>query len=596
MANLVSPGYERSALINNILAPNEERVIEFKGLNRRDMVEEGEMSDMTNLTSDNYPLLTPRKLRGVYPLPEEVTVPLKIMARYNRLAMIARYTYEDENEEEQEAIGFFFDGVLKSQVTGLTEASEMVAINTKICFFPQKSYVEVRQSGSEVIVGDFGYLGYSTTLTAAQVALSNADARLTISAPSTGYSIGYDDAVDIHIVSYTPDGGSATGTDFNISAAIEEVIESDSILTLVLPRESFIEMTGEGVSSLTISGTLDRGVPDMDMVIEWNNRLWGASSEENTIYACKLGDPKNWHYFQATSLDSYYAQQGTDGVWTGCAAYSSHIIFFKQNGMARIYGSAPSNYQITNTKCYGVEEGSRGSVVTINDTVFYSSVVGIMAYDGGTPYCVSEKLGKKFKYVVAGSDGAKYYASIRTKDVGPELMVLDINRGVWHKEDQPILVSTCQIDDRMYFIEHDSEYLTCGNSAICNAYLLCGMGEPKEGVIKVVNPANATETYDEMEWSATFGPFDEFIENRKIYSKILMRLLRKSDSYVNVYISINEGEWEKVYEFNPASTGGDFIPIIPRRCDRYSIKVEGKGECCIKSLTRNVRRGTGGRL
>ena len=64
MANLVSPGYNQSTLINSMLAPMEERIIEFKGLNRRDYVEEGEMSDMKNLTSDNYPLLTPRNLRA----------------------------------------------------------------------------------------------------------------------------------------------------------------------------------------------------------------------------------------------------------------------------------------------------------------------------------------------------------------------------------------------------------------------------------------------------------------------------------------------------------------------------------------------------
>ena len=337
-------------------------------------------------------------------------------------------------------------------------------------------------------------------------------------------------------------------------------------------------------------------MPTLDIIIEWNNRLWGASNSENMIFACKLGDPKNWQYYQGTALDSYYAQQGTDGIWTGCATYSNHIIFFKQNGMARIYGSAPSNFQITNTKCYGVEEGSRGSVVTINDQVFYKSVIGIMAYDGGTPYCISEKFGKRFKNVVAGSEGRKYYASIQTEDEGPELMVLDIDRGVWHKEDSVIFHDTCSIDNKMYFITHNSEGLVCSENTITDPYLRVGSGEADSGGVSVVNPMNPTESYESMEWSATFGPFDEYLENRKIYSKLLLRLVRKAGSKVDVYISINEGEWEHVYTFDPAVTGGDFIPIIPRRCDRYSIKIVGKGNCSIKSLTRNVRRGTGGRL
>ena len=234
--------------------------------------------------------------------------------------------------------------------------------------------------------------------------------------------------------------------------------------------------------------------------------------------------------------------------------------------------------------------------MTVNDVVFYNSVVGIMAYEGGSPYLISDKLGKKFKYVVGGTDGHKYYASIRTKDLGPELMVLDVERGVWHKEDEPILKDTCQIDNRMYFIEHESESMTCSDSLICDSYLLVGSGEPSSGAVKIVNPVNETEIAEDVEWSAVFGPFDEYIENRKIYSRILLRLKRDEDSEVSVYISENEGAWELVQKFDPAKTGGDYIPIIPRRCDRYSIKIEGIGKCSIKSLTRKVRRGTGGRL
>lgn len=613
MANLVSPGYKETKLINSILAANEERIIEFKGLNRRDYVEEGEMSDMQNLTSDNYPLLTPRKLRGTYPLPTGVVIPLKIMARYNKICLIAKDSNDDVN--------FYFDGTKVAEINDLTEDSEMVAINTKICFFPQKTCISILQSGStvQVITGSYTSLEASVTIAAANkvdVTISNTDARMTLSGD---YDFSYDDAINLEgNLIYQASGDN---TDITISCIasciIEEVIKTTSpaTTTLVLPRETFIELTGEGAHdikfySFTVGGDdepcITRTMPDLDMVIEWNNRLWGANSIDNTIYACKLGDPKNWQYYQGTSLDSYYAQQGTDGVWTGCAAYSSHIIFFKQNGMARIYGSAPSNYQITNTKCYGVEEGSRGSVVTINDKVFYKSVIGIMAYDGGTPYCVSEKFNYPFKYVVGGSEGRKYYASIQTENIGPELMVLDIDRGVWHKEDSSYTIgeekhpskfkSTCSIDDKLYFITHDSEGLTCGNDVYPDPYLLCGAGEPTEGEISIINPYTPTEIYEDMDWSATFGPFDEYIENRKIYSKLMLRLLRKKESWVKVYISIDEGDWEKVYEFDPASTGGDYIPIIPRRCDRYSVKIEGQGDCCIKSLTRNVRRGTGGRL
>lgn len=583
MANLVSPGFKQSSLINEILAPNEERIIEFMGLNRRPVVNEGEMSDMWNMTSDNYPLLTPRKPRGIYTLPDDATEPLEIMTRYGKIGLIA----EDDDGE----ICFYFDGSKVTSITDLGVNTRMACINTKICFFPQKTYLEIVQEGDTFTTGDYGSLEDEAELSTETVTISNEDARIDV---GSGYGFAYDDAINISgTLTYTPDGGSETTATVVASCIIEDV---DST-TLILPNNTFIEITGENPSNVTFSGTISRTMPDLDYVIEWNNRLWGASNFDNTLYACKLGDPRNWQYFQGTSMDSYYAQQGTDGVWTGCAHYSNHLIFFKQNSMARIYGTSPSNFQITNTECYGVEMDSRRSVVTINDRVFYKSVIGIMAYDGGIPYCISDKLNTRYKTAVGGTEGTKYYCSAQSANGGYELMVLDIDKAEWHKEDNLHIASYCSLDNKLYYVTHGNGVLLCGNDVICSDWLLVGGVSDEPGYVGIVNPENAAENYSDMEWHATFGPFDEFIENKKIYSKILIRLVPvEEDCEVSVYISIDEGPWELVKAFDPVPMGGEFIPIIPRRCDRYSIKVEGKGNCSIKSLTRRVRRGTGGKL
>lgn len=583
MANLVSPGFNQSSLINEILAPNEERIIEFMGLNRKPVVEEGEMSDMWNMTSDNYPLLTPRKPRGLYALPDDAVEPLEIMTRFGKIGLIA----EDSNGD----ISFYFDGQKVPSVTGLGVSTRMVAINTKICFFPQKTYLEVAQTGEGVTVGNYGNLEDEAALAGVTVTISNLDVRIDA---GTGHAFAYDDAINIEgSLTYTPQGGTETTVPCLASCVIEEMDGT----TLVLPRETFIELTGDVPSNVTFTGTISRTIPDLDHVIEWNNRLWGAVSADNTIYASKLGDPRNWQYYQGTSLDSYYAQQGTDGIWTGCAHYSNHLIFFKQNSMARIYGSAPSNFQITNTECYGVEEGSRRSVVTINDRVFYKSVIGIMGYDGGIPYCISDKLNTRYKTAVGGTEGTKYYCSAQSENGGFELMVLDIDKAEWHKEDNLRIASYCSLDNKLYYVTQGNGILLCSNDVICSDWLLVGGVSETPGHVGIVNPDNASESYSDMQWHATFGPFDEFIENRKIYSKILIRLVpAEEDCKVSVYISLNEGPWELVKAFDPVPMGGEFIPIIPRRCDRYSIKVEGQGNCSIKSLTRRVRRGTGGKL
>ena len=556
MANLVGPV--------NYLPPVENRVIEFKGLNRKTVVEEGEMSMMHNMTSDNYPVLSPRTPRGSYALPPGAVKPLKIMERFERIAMIAK--------KADGSIAFFYHLTEVTNVTGLTEETEMVAINNKICFFPQKTYLEIVRTGSVVATGNYGNLEANSTLTNAGVTISNEDVRINMHTPAMAAEYAYDDAIVINGTMTFTDAEGTVHTD--VPAAASCVIEEVSNNVLVLPRETFIELTGEGATNITYSGNISRTMPDLDYVIEWNNRLWGVSNIANTIYACKLGDPKNWQYFQATSLDSYYAEQGTDEDWTGCAAYSNHLIFFKQNSMARIYGTAPSNWQLANAKCYGVEAGSSKSVVVINDRVIYKSTIGIMAYDGGTPYCISDKFNDKFDNVIAGTEGRKYYASIKTEAGDYELMVLDVDKGLWHKEDDVRFRSCCTLDGRLYFIEE------------------IGTDDFLKDRIYIINPATATETKLQRDWMATFGAFDELIEDRKIYSRMSLRFIAQPGTKVSIFIKMDDGEWELVKRFAYAGTGGETVPIVPRRCDRFSIKVVGTGDCEIKSLTRRFRRGS----
>lgn len=590
----------------NMLRPSVERIIEFKGLNRRTTVQEGEMSDMLNLSSDDYPVLTQRKPRGRMNLPSGVVRPLQLMSRYDKIAMIAI---------KSNGVGFYYDGALVSEVTGLSESTRMVAINNRVCFFPEKKSIDITNQG--VQSGTYRSLEASITLASdTTITTSNLDARITLPA---GHNLKYDDAININgTLKYTPYGGSATTMPITVSAIIEEVVNTN---TIVLPRETFIEMTGEGATNvkLAANSTIKREIPDLDHVIEWNNRLWGASSADNTIYASKLGDPSNWQFYQGTSMDSYYAEQGTDGDWTGVALYSNHLIFFKENSMCRIYGTAPSNFQITNSEVFGVEPGSRQSVITINDTVFYKSRIGIMAYSGGIPYCISDGFNVEFRDVVAGTEKRKYYASIHTKASGYELMVFDTEKRLWHKEDNARFRSCATIGDKLYFVEYQDDLLVCSEQLPCSEWLLCGNGSTT-GTVGIVNPQTSYESADDIKWRAVLGPFDEYIEEHKIYSKLALRIksnyegsnyitdendaeimtdegqLFRIDRTVNVYISMDEGDWELVETYDPPETKGDFIPIIPRRCDRYSVKLEGYGVCEIKTLTRRVRQGSFGRI
>ena len=133
---------------------------------------------------------------------------------------------------------------------------------------------------------------------------------------------------------------------------------------------------------LAVSITLERRVPDLDFVTEQGNRVWGCSKKENTIYACRLGDPTNWYSYRGIAADSYAVSVGSDGTFTGAASCMGYVLFFKENCIHKLYGSKPSDYQLSSVRCRGVAANAAHSLCVLNETLYYLSPGGVMAWDG----------------------------------------------------------------------------------------------------------------------------------------------------------------------------------------------------------------------
>lgn len=546
------------------LTPTEQRIIEFKGLNKRDVVEEGEMRAMRNLTAERYPLLCPRRPRGELEGPAGVK-PISAITKYEKVAMIGL---------ADDGYHFYYDNQKIDVVTGMTADTKMVAINTRICFYPQKTVYHIYDRTYKSMEA------YLSLTVGANILLTDESDIIQLDAADRAQlsMLKVDDAINID-GEFTVVYGEGEET---ITAHAATVVKGLTNTSIELPLNTFLELRTYAEfesATLKVGGTVKRTVPDLDVVMESNNRLWGASNADNTIYACKLGDPFNWQYYQTTSMDSYYAQQGSDGDWTGCANYGAHLIFFKEDSMTKLYGTAPASYQTVNVLVPGVEKGSEKSVAVINDMVVYKGRKGMMAYDGGTPYEISTKFGDaKFRNVVGGTDGQNYFCTIEDRiDGSHSFLVLDIEKAVWHMHDNLNVGS---------FFVYDGQ--------------LCAIDKDSEGIV-IIDAEEATEAYDDISWEAEFGPFDEYMEHKKIYSKLSLRVIGAAGSTVSIYIALNDGhltaDWEhvKTIYFNEDGSG-EFIPIVPRRCDRYSVRIEGQGKCEIKELTRRVRLGTGGKL
>ena len=313
----------------------------------------------------------------------------------------------------------------------------------------------------------------------------------------------------------------------------------------------------------------------MDFICECNNRLWGCryglnrnGDVVNEIYSCKQGDFKNWFCYAGISTDSYAASVGSDGVWTGCVHYGSYVMFFKENCIHKLYGNMPSDYQVIEQKVRGLQRGSEKSICAVNETLFYKSSSDICYYDGSLPVAISYPLGEEnFTDAVAGNIGNKYYVCMTNSRGQRILYVYDITKQMWHKEDEINISEFCRVDTDLFFINADTKEL--------------------------VNVCGSSEVEGDFDWYVETGNIGYSYSDNKYVGRMLLRLSKPVESEVRLYIQYDDvGEWESISSLNGGGTRSFSLPLTPRRCDHFRVRIEGYGECKIYSISKVLEIGS----
>lgn len=320
--------------------------------------------------------------------------------------------------------------------------------------------------------------------------------------------------------------------------------------------------------------TITRKAPDMDFVIESQNRLWGCKygivdgKTVNEIYVSKQGDFKNWNCFMGLSTDSYAASCGTDGQFTGAITHLGYPIFFKEDCMHKVYGNFPANYQIQATACRGVQKGCHNSMAIVNEVLYYKSRSGVMAYDGSLPAEVSYALGGvSYDNAVACGHGNKYYISMRNGE-DYTLFVYDTKMGVWHKEDNTQVDAFCSCRNELYYIPNGA------------------------GAIKTMFGSGIEDT-SPVQWMAETGILNVSITDKQYISRLNVKMSLNIDSMVQFYIQYDSmGGWEHISSMKGTVLKTFTVPIRPKRCDHMRLRIVGTGDAKIYSITKTIEQGS----
>ena len=323
----------------------------------------------------------------------------------------------------------------------------------------------------------------------------------------------------------------------------------------------------------------ERRVPDLDFVTEQGNRVWGCSRKENSIYACALGDPTNWYSYRGIASDSYAVSVGSDGAFTGAASCLSYILFFKENCIHKLYGSKPSDYQMSSVRCRGVAAKAAGSLCVIAETLYYLSPDGVMAWSGSLPAKVSGALdtGKltAADWAMGGQLDARYYLYLHRRadgDGNGRLLVYDTEKGLWHEE-SPAGTEMVSTGQQLYLWD---------GSALWAA----GSDRETEG-----------EEEANLRFEAVTGDIGMNVPDDKYISRVTLRLDALAHTVVTVAVSYDGGAWETVGSCAVTQERQRVnLPFVPRRHDLMRLKFSGTGQMTLRSMAFTAADAAGARV
>ena len=491
-------------------------MVQMGKINYSDSFQDGDLADSRNISARRLPYIA---TRPAHQKMEDSGV--SSMTSWNKLITV-------------KGTKVYYDG---QEATGsVTEGEKQFAIvNTKCVIWPDKKYLDLTNNTIKDLAASTSVSG--ATFTSNTMTVSGVDL-------TAYFSVG--DCVQI--------SGCTDVTANNKSIVIQNLTQA----VMTVSDDAFIATTESGTINI------DRKIPDLDYICESENRLWGCSNADRTIYASALGDPTNFYTYEGVSTDSYAVAVGSQGDFTGCCKLSSSVLFWKETILHKMLGSYPAEYSLHTYNIEGLRAGCHKSLQVINDVLFYVGLHGVFAFSGGTPSMISLNFGsKELTDAVGGNDGDTYFLCAKDGEES-HLYLYETTHNIWVLEDALNIVDFARIGKDLYFLDANGDIYKHDS----------GAEDP------------------EIEWYMVTKPFYETINGRKVYSKLQMRLELPKGSYITLSARCDGQPWEQVQKI--VGKGYDVIPVrfMINRCDKFELKIEGKGPAAILGMNRVFAMGS----
>ena len=606
----------------------------FGGYNHNLRIGAGEFYDMTNLTSDDYPVLSPRRPRGEYKRPKDKD--------WGFLGLIAKDSlcYVDivtpPNSEGKNGVARLY---INGKAVQDTESADMsltvetekdadgnwkpipktlISMGSYVIIMPDKKYVNTVTD--EYGNTDCGYIEASVT--------TSADVNFELCKID---GTGYEDMVVSPTAPPLPEGEEtyADRTLWLDTASKPNVLKQYSTTTSqwVSVATTYIKITSVGSNigvpfaegdGVTISGVKDAGLADlnstmviqargtdyiivtgildnvytqrlsdgaitikrqmpaMDFIIESGNRLWG----------CRYGPANNGQVVN----EIYASKLGDFKNWNAFASISTDSYVASVGTDGQFTGAITHlGYPIFfKENCFHKVYGNYPSNYQIQTT----ACRGVQKDCSKSLAIVNETLFYKSRSGVCAYDGSlpvemssalgdEAYSDAVAGSLGNKYYIsMKDSGGAYHLFVYDTKKGMWHREDNTQAVEFcacrgDLYYIDYADKQIKTVR---GTGDAHEATVK---------------WSAETGIIGTDSPDKKSISRIDIRMSLKIGTRVFFYVQYDSsGEWEHIFTMQGTNLRSFAVPIRPQRCDHLRLRIDGTGEAKIFSICKTTETGS----
>ena len=321
-------------------------------------------------------------------------------------------------------------------------------------------------------------------------------------------------------------------------------------------------------------------VPSLKYATVHLSRVFGV--DDDRVYASGFNDYANWNL---DTIDEYNeanawcspSQSNTkaSGKFTGITTYQNHVVCFKQDFMHEIYNTK-NPFRLQDIYAEGAIDNR--TIQDVDGKLIFVSDDNVKIYTGSNPRIISYNLDwKKPEYAVSGTDGRNYYLFLGYNDAfgefsASELFVYDTYTELWSER---------SIDQRVLNFAHNKN----------GVYMLCGDGT----VYSLPNGSNA-RAYRNQPWMFETELITKNTANIKHIKKLQMLVELASTANFKVYILYDDEEFNESTShlvYSSTKTGKYPIRVKPRKTANYGFKlhVEGVGYAKLYELEIFIEAG-----